>query len=152
MIPIDGEPGEIRYEVAVDERWRTTKGSINLGEKTINIAVSDGKWQIDGEENHELTGCIDVDLGWTPSTNTVAIKRLALEVGETAETRSAWLRFPEMEFTPSIQNYTRVSNTHWRYHSATADYDLEVSPDGVVCRYGDLWWGSVETGITPGTS
>ena len=151
MIPIDGEPGEIRYEVAVDELWRTTECSINLGEKTINIAANDGRWQIDGEENHELAGCIDVDLGWTPSTNTLAIRRLALEIGGTAETRSAWLRFPEMEFTPSIQKYTRVSDTHWRYHSATADYDLEVSSDGVVCRYGDLWWGSVETGTTPGT-
>ena len=36
-----------------------------------------------------LDGCPDVDFGWTPATNTVPIRRLGLEVGETASITAA---------------------------------------------------------------
>lgn len=144
MIPIDDEPAEIRYEVTADKLWRTQGAVIHIGDETIEISVIDNEWWVDGVLNDDLKGCIDIDLGWTPSTNTLPIRRLGLDVGESAETVTAWLRFPEMEFISSSQTYTRVSNNLWRYRSGGTDYDLEVSADGVVGRYGDLWWGSVE--------
>lgn len=144
MIPIGDEPAEIRYEVTADKLWRTRRAGIYIGDETIEISVNGDEWSVDGVRNSDLTGCIDIDLGWTPATNTLPIRRLGLDVGESAETVAAWLRFPEMELIPSIQNYTRISDNLWRYRSSRTDYPLEVSPDGVVCRYGDLWWGSVE--------
>ena len=148
MIPIDDEPGEIRYEITADKLWRTQGAVIHIGDKTIEISVDGDEWWIDDVMNDDLRGCVDIDLGWTPATNTLPIRRLGLNVGESAETVAAWLRFPEMEFIPANQTYTRVSDNLWRYRSGRADYDLEVSPDGVVCRYGDLWWGSVQAAIS----
>ena len=144
MIPIDDKPSEIRYEVTADKLWRTQGAVIHIGDETTEISVTDNEWWVDGVLNDDLRGCIDIDLGWTPATNTLPIRRLRLDVGESAETVTAWLRFPEMEFVPASQNYTRVSDNLLRYQSGQTDYDLEVSADGVVCRYGDLWWGSVE--------
>jgi hypothetical protein len=106
--------------------------------------VNSDEWLVDDVMNDDLKGCVDIDLGWTPATNTLPIRCLGLHVGESAETVSAWLRFPEMDSTAATQSYTRVSDNLWRYRSGHIDYDLEVSADGVVCRYGDLWWGSVE--------
>ena len=144
MIPIDDEPGEIRYEIRADKLWRTLGAVIHIGDESIDISVNDNEWWVNDVMNVDLRGCVDIDLGFTPATNTLPIKRLGLDVGESAETVSAWLRFPEMDFTAATQSYTRVSDNLWRYRTGHTDNDLEVSADGVVCRYGDLWWGSVE--------
>jgi hypothetical protein len=149
MITIDDEPSEIRYEVTADDLWRTREATIRLGDETIDVAVSDGQWWINDVINDDLMGCIDLDLGWTPATNTLPIRRLGLDVGESAQIHTAWLRYPEMSFVSATQTYSRVSDRIWRYQSGQADYELEVT-EGVVCRYGDLWWGSVQA-ASPGT-
>jgi hypothetical protein len=38
-------------------------------------------------------GCLDIDLGFSPSTNLLPIRRLTLAVGEAATVRAAWLPF-----------------------------------------------------------
>ena len=117
MIPIDDEPGEIRYQITADKLWRTQEAVIDIGDETMEISVDGDVWRIDNVINDDLRGCVDIDLGWTPATNTLPIRRLELDVGESAETMAAWLRFPEMEFIPANQTYTRVSENLWRYRS-----------------------------------
>lgn len=144
MIPIDDEPAEIHYEVTTDARWHTRDASVRVGEKTIEVSVNEGEWTVNGVIDHHLDGCVDIDLGWTPSTNTLPTRRVDPVVGNTVKTRAAWLRFPEMTFTASSQTYARISDDLWRYQSEDADYEFITSHEGVVCRYGELWWGSVE--------
>ena len=43
-----------------------------------------------------LEGCDDIDLGFSPSTNLLPIRRLALPVGAQSVVRAAWIRFPEL--------------------------------------------------------
>ena len=49
------------------------------------------------------SGCIDLDLSFSPATNLLAIRRLALPVNEIAEVRSAWLTFPDLDLEPLDQ-------------------------------------------------
>ncbi len=88
----------------------------------------------------DLAGCIDVDLGITPSTNTLPIRRLNLQVGESADVTAAWVRFPELTVEPLAQRYTRLDERRYRYESTTGfSAELEVDELGLVVRYGDIW-------------
>lgn len=148
LLPLEGVPVEIRYEVAADTAWLTRRAAVDVssagGSHQIEIDVSDDSWVIDGSPVGELSGCEDIDFGWTPATNVIPMKRLDIEVGATAVTRAALLRFPELTWEPREQTYERLTESKWLYRSGTAEHVIDVTPEGVVCRYGDLWWGSVD--------
>ena len=55
-----------------------------------------GNWTVDGKRRRALRSCTDVDLGCSPSTNTLPIRRLGLSVGATKTIQAAWIRFPEL--------------------------------------------------------
>jgi uncharacterized protein len=94
--------------------------------------------------------CIDVDLGFTPATNLIAIRRLSLKVGESAEAPAAYLEFPRMRWVKLPQSYRRISRGAYEYESPTVGYagTLEVSPVGAVTHYPGLFtaWSSRRDG------
>lgn len=147
-LSLEEVPIEIRYEVTADRAWQTRGASISVsspgGTRTIGVDADAGTWTIDGSVAERLEGCEDLDLGWTPATNTLPMRRLDLDIGATATTRAAWLRYPELIWEPARQTYSRLDENHWRYQSGTADHEIFVTPDGLPCRYGDVFWGSVE--------
>ena len=84
-----------------------------------------------------------MDLGFTPATNTLPLRRLGLAVGESAAVRSAWLRFPELRHEPLEQTYTREAARTFRYR-AIVDGEpfvarLDIDAFGRVTRYEGLW-------------
>ncbi len=97
----------------------------------------------DGVLAPELAGALDVDLGFTPATNTLPIRRLALAVGESAPVRSAWLRFPEFRLEPLEQTYTRESEQTFRYRAQIDNEPfvarLDTDVFGRVLSYEGLW-------------
>jgi uncharacterized protein len=146
VVPIDGEPSEIRYGVDLDTRWRTRRAVVDIrsaeGERTITLAGDgEGRWSVEGAPTQPLDGCIDIDLGFSPATNTLQIRRLGLAVGEEQTLPVAWLSFPELELQPLVQTYTHLSADRWQYASGTFKAYLDVDPNGFVLRYGDdeLW-------------
>jgi len=144
VLPIEGQPALIRYTVDVDGGWRSRAAELNVAvgpdERRLLLATDGGgRWHVDGSPAGRLDGCLDVDLGFTPSTNTLPIRRLGLGVGERAQLRAAWVRFPEFTVEPLDQTYERVSGGLWRYRSGTFAADLEVDASGVVSRYGEVW-------------
>ena len=48
-----------------------------------------------------VSGCIDVALGFTPATNLLSIRRLALAVGARAEVTVAWFASPAAPTSPA---------------------------------------------------
>ena len=56
-----------------------------------------GAWTLNGAAARGLKGCTDVDLGCSPSTNTLQIRRLRLAVGAEDTIKAAWVRFPELD-------------------------------------------------------
>ena len=73
--------------------------------------------------------------------NLLPIRRLNLEVGQQAEVRSAWLRFPSFKLEPLSQVYTRLDEFTYRYSSNEGEFvaDLTVDEVGFVTDYPGLW-------------
>jgi len=88
-----------------------------------------------------VRGLVDLDLGFTPATNVLPVRWLALRVGESAEVPAAWL--DETEWRPKVlrQRYERTADREYRYEVPDAGYAtaLTVSTAGMVRRYPGLW-------------
>ena len=141
-------PGRLRYSIECDSRWHTRTAAVEgtMGGDSVRFSLTadgEGHWSQDGRSVASFTGALDVDLGFTPATNTLPIRRLALSVGASAVVRSAWLRFPELRLELLEQVYTRQAATVYRY---VADVDgapftarLDTDAYGRVLRYEGLW-------------
>jgi hypothetical protein len=83
----------------------------------------------------------DVDLNFSPSTNTLPIRRLKLEVGQEAVVRAAWLRFPGFALEVLEQTYRRLDRSRYRYESAGGSFvaDLDVNGEGLATAYANAW-------------
>jgi hypothetical protein len=137
---------EARYEIACDQLFRTRRASILLrdssGDRTLKIDARDGLWFENGRENQTVKGAIDIDLGWSPSTNTLPIRRLNLEIGRASgEFISAWVRFPELTLQPLPQEYLRLAGRQYRYSSRGGAFvaNLIVDNDDLVMDYEGFW-------------
>jgi hypothetical protein len=82
---------------------------------------------------------VDVDLSFTPATNTLPIRRLGLAVGEEAEIAVAWLVWPELRFERARQRYTRLAEDRYRYTQDDFEAELTVDKEGLVLEYEGLW-------------
>ncbi|WP_241289428.1 putative glycolipid-binding domain-containing protein [Burkholderia stabilis] len=139
---LDGTPFRIDYTIACDAGWLTRSVRVTrwVGAlpQQVDIACDGGRWTIDGVDAPALAGATDIDLGFSPSTNTLPIRRLALAVGDSAVIHTAWLRFPEFEVVRGEQRYTRMAPRVYRYESGTYAADIAVDETGLVTDY-DEW-------------
>ncbi len=142
----DGRPCGLVYSIVCNARWHTLRGTVSgwLGDDNVKIEVSvDGlhQWQLNGIEQPAVNGCVDFDLNFSPSTNLLPIRRLNLGVGQAAEVRAAWLRFPSFELEPLSQVYTRLDEVTYHYSSNGGEFEstLTVNEAGLVTDYPGLW-------------
>lgn len=139
-------PIEIAYRVDCAPDWTTRSAMVEIPALEIDLRLwlDAGSWTVDGEHRPDLDGCIDVDLGWTPATNTLPIRRLDIGADVSQTIRAAWLRWPELVVLPSDQTYTRRSDRVWTYASGEFSAELEVDEHGVVVDYGrpPIWAGA----------
>jgi uncharacterized protein len=135
------EPIELRYAVTVDAAWATTDVEVLVafaGGEPREPPELGGLWS--GKEcPPEFRDCVDVDLSFTPATNTLPIRRLCLEVGEEAEIQVAWLVWPELRVRPVLQRYARLAEDRYRYTQDDFAAELTVDEQGLVLEYEGLW-------------
>lgn len=146
VFSLDGRPCHLSYTVDCDAAWHTRAARVDgwLGADDVEIAIEampDGRWRIGGNEPAALTDCIDVDLNFTPSTNLLQLRRLALSVGQAAEAPVAWLRFPDVALERLEQRYRRLDARTYEYEAPSVGYaaPLHVNEVGFVTRYPGLW-------------
>ena len=146
------EACRLDYRVVCDASWRTLAASVAgwLGHRAISIelrADGAGRWQLNDADCPAVAGCLDVDLSFTPATNLLPIRRLALPMGEKAAVRSAWLTFPALTLEPLDQQYRRTHVTTYAYESNGGSFstELEVNGDGFVTFYPNLWEAEATT-------
>ncbi|QJU54173.1 putative glycolipid-binding domain-containing protein [Herbiconiux sp. KACC 21604] len=145
VIAHDPERFEIFYRVECDAAWRTRFVSVadTLSHRSLDLHVTpDSRWVgDDGEPLPELDGAIDVDISATPFSNTLPVRRLDLEVGESRDIVTAYIDVPSLHVTPDPQRYTRVEPNVYRYESLDSDFvrDVEVDDDGFVLEYPGLF-------------
>jgi hypothetical protein len=139
-------PCRLDYLVACDAHWRTTSARVtgSVGVRNLDLSASadgDGHWRLNGKECPAVTGCIDIDLGFSPSTNLLPIRRLSLAVGQEAAVSAAWLPFPSLVFECLPQVYRREGENTYCYTSGGGRFvrTLQVNPAGFVTNYPGLW-------------
>jgi uncharacterized protein len=139
-------PCRLDYQVICNDAWHTLSAEVEgwLGDTIVGTQIKTDPtqhWWLNGVEQPDLEGCIDIDLNFSPSTNLLPIRRLNLAIGETAEVNAAWLRFPSFELQLLSQQYRRLDETTYRYESAGGQFvaDLKVNRSGFVVEYPGLW-------------
>ncbi len=147
----DGVPVRTEYRILTDASGATSAVHVRdlrgFGQRTLTLARdAKGAWTLDGVAVRELKGCVDVDLGCSPSTNTLPIRRLHLGIGSSKTVKAAMIRFPDLVVEPVAQTYTRVDEFTYRYAAGTFEAELIVDEDGVVAQYA----GWERTGVATG--
>lgn len=145
----DGRPIRIRYRIDLDRAWRTTdvlvRASLEPGNDQEIALRRRGRWRRhdpatgEWERVRELDGLTDIDLAFTPATNTLPIRRLDLSVGGSATVTAAWLTFPALTLKPLTQTYTRAAQNTYHYQSPNFDTTITTDPHGLVLDYPPLW-------------
>ena len=82
-----------------------------------------------------------MDLGGSPLTNTLPIRRLGLrdaDAGTAHRITVAWVLVPSLVVLPAVQSYTLVDPERVRYASEGFTAELEIDPEGYVLRYPGL--------------
>ena len=142
----DEHPLRIEYVVQCDPSWATRAVRIDLTHDAAKselslIADDQRRWWSEGKELKAVTGCLDVDISLSPSTNTLPIRRLALARGEESDVVAAWIRFPDLAIEALPQRYVRTGENLYRYASNGGAFtaDIEVDELGLVVRYPPAW-------------
>jgi hypothetical protein len=140
------QPCRLDYRIVCDATWQTRSATVTgwVGDRLIAIELvvdSVQRWWLNGTECPSVAGCIDLDLNFSPVTNLLPIRRLNLAVGDAAEVRAAWLRFPSFALEPLAQTYRRFAVATYRYEVGGGTFvrDLAVNPAGFVTTYSDFW-------------
>lgn len=143
-------PFRLHYLIRCDEGWRVREARLTrLPAETAQIHVltdGEGHWTTRaGDPLAELDGCLDVDISATPFTNTIPIRRLALQPGDVELLTVAYVAAPTMQIRPVTQRYTCLESDEegalYRYEGIVTNYttDLEVDEDGLVRDYPDTF-------------
>jgi hypothetical protein len=137
-------PAALRYVLDLAPDWSTREGRITgfIGGRAIDthIVRAEKGWTFDGK-NFGMAEVVDLDLGFTPATNMVQLKRVGLAIGEAADFDVAWLEAGDEKLVRLPQEYRRVSEFDYDYNSPTADYraTIVLAPSGFAADYPGLW-------------
>jgi len=148
-------PYTLSYSLLTDARWRTQLLEVSARgagwRRTVRVEHRATRWQVttaaEGhlddslpgiEDPRRLDAAVDVDLGWSPFTNTLPIRRLqmlAAPVGTVHRLTMVFVRVPSLEVVPRQQMYTVLGDGRVGYASREFSTVLEVTPEGFVTDY-----------------
>jgi uncharacterized protein len=142
----DQKPCLLSYEVNTNNNWESCTVSVSgyIGKSVVTLTIArtpNNCWSINDIELQEAADCIDLDLGFTPATNLIAIRRLSLAIGARSQANAAWLEFPGFTLKQLEQHYHRISHDRYEYTALSVDYAavLEVDDYGAIAHYPHLW-------------
>ena len=153
VFSFEEQPCRLAYQIICNDAWRTLSAEVEgwVGKSTVHVVINTDAaqhWWLNGVAQPDLDGCTDIDLNFSPSTNTLPIRRLNLAIGDAAEVKAAWLRFPSFQLEILTQQYRRLNEVTYRYESAGGQFvaELKVNQDGFVVDYPGIWRGEGTSG------
>ncbi|MGP3698521.1 putative glycolipid-binding domain-containing protein [Rhodobacter sp. NSM] len=136
----------LSYHVMCDPEWASRGAAVSgwIGSRPFRLDLwraDDGLWRVNGHIDRSLDGLQDIDLGFTPATNTTAIRRLRLPEGSGARSVAVWLDDGDWTVKPLVQTYRHVARGRYAYESPLHDYGATLLVDdfGTVTDYPELW-------------
>jgi uncharacterized protein len=142
----DEKPVRLSYFIVCDTNWRTKQLNVKIlgSESSIELtADGEGNWFDKSTPMPELKGCIDVDITVTPFTNSLPIRRLDFQVGESKDLLMVFVTVPEMTVRVDKQKYTLLEKlpdgAKYLFESGDFQAELNVDADGFVLTYPKSW-------------
>jgi hypothetical protein len=146
----DDRPIRLQYQIEMQKDWRVSLVTVQAWTPDLRTLIlkSDGKgnWSDpNGLIISNLKGCVDVDITITPFTNTLPIRRLQLQAGQSEEIQVAYITAPELEISNTRQRYTFLDQTAkgamYRFEGLDTGFqaDLTIDEMGLVIDYPNLW-------------
>lgn len=135
----------VQYVLRISPLWHMRQFLLfrDLDEPDLWLAT-DGhnRWgEVNGAHRPELDGGVDVELACTPFTATLPIRRLPLEVGDSAEIPMIVIDVETLGVVLHHRRYTRLGEHRWRIGLDDADgggeVELDVDQYGVVIDHPD---------------
>ncbi|WP_135502333.1 putative glycolipid-binding domain-containing protein [Roseovarius aestuariivivens] len=139
------------YVVRCDTDWQTLTADIagTRGDRDVKLHIlRDGaSWHINGQLQTGLADARDIDLGFTPATNLMPVRKLRDGGSDERCLCAAWLDYPDTALRPLDQIY-RVGDgaalIDYRAKQTSTTTTLAVDASGFVTLYPGLWQGKVE--------
>ena len=130
----EGRPARASYRLELDAGWRVQRlvATWFAPDSTHRLRLqrdAAGAWRDQDGPRPDLAGCVDVDLVWTPLTNTLPIRRLGLATGEHSDIAVAYITPPALTVAPHKQRYTRLGPDRWRFDTLDSDFTAELTVD-----------------------
>jgi hypothetical protein len=168
MVAATPVPFTARYELFTDDAWTTARCEVTAEGagflRTVRLERATGRWRVTAseqgnldavmlaaghprpaqpgaEEPSKLREALDVDLSFSPLTNTLPIRRLNLldaPVGTSRTVQVAWILLPSLEVIDSSQTYRVIGDHQLRFTSGDFGADIDVDDQGYVLRYPEL--------------
>jgi hypothetical protein len=146
----DGVPIRLRYRISCDGAWQVREAALTLdgaaGQRTARLERgTDGAWRVDGMARPDLAGCADIDIRATPFTNTLPIRRQAMQPQAPMRFRMAYIDVPSLAISALDQEYVRLDPAtpprRFLYRNIVTPFEAELALDteGVVIDYPPVW-------------
>jgi hypothetical protein len=147
------------YTLETDPAWRTVSLDVQTEgagwSRSLRLARRPGAgWRVRAGEGGALAApapgaeypetfseAFDVDLGFSPLTNTLPIRRLNLleqEPGTEREITAVWVEMPSLAVIANVQRYIWLGGGQVIYRSGDYQAELTVDPAGYVVHYPGL--------------
>lgn len=146
LIASEKIPGcKIQYSIKLSKNWELDIAVVEIDKlglkKVLIIELDEEKtWIINKKRDDRFSACTDIDLGFSPMTNTIPIRRLELKKGETISLSACWLEFPSFKLKPLEQKYTCLDENTYLYESGTNfKATLQVDKMKIVKDYPKVW-------------
>ncbi|SBT63171.1 hypothetical protein GA0070622_0114 [Micromonospora sediminicola] len=167
-LAVDPIPYTCRYRLTLAPDWSTSRLEVDADgagwSRSVRLERAGDGWRVrTGEEGdldaalraagHPTAGlpgtddpdrlaeALDVDLGGSPLTNTLPIRRIGLgrlPADLATGVKVAWVLLPSLAVIPAEQVYTSLGPGRVRFAGDGFTADLEVDPEGFVVRYPGL--------------
>jgi hypothetical protein len=134
-----------QYTIACEAEWRVRKVNLSLigNDQEVKLASDGlGNWSDQSGALPKLKGAIDIDISATPFTNTLPIRRLKLQTGQSANILVVYIQLPELHISIDSQRYTCLETNHlYRFESLDGDFvrNIETADNGLVVTYPGLF-------------
>jgi hypothetical protein len=133
------------FHIAVDAGWYVTRFAVHhtAGKRLLLQADGPGRWTDERKQPvSEFDGCVDIDISTTPFTNTLPIRRLPWQAGQSRELDMLYVPFDTLAPRRDRQRYTCLEpGRRFRYEGLRTGFtaDIGIDDDGLVVDYPGLF-------------
>ncbi|MDU9004488.1 putative glycolipid-binding domain-containing protein [Sedimentitalea todarodis] len=131
----------LRYRIRARRDRTTRRARIGAKSRIFVRRAPDDTWTLNGTPVPAVNGAKDIDLGFTPATVTLPLRRLKLDVGDEAEIMVASLDHEMERLIPLHLIYRRIANDQYeclKTETGTTSH-LSVDAQGIVRTHQGHW-------------